>query len=59
MGSETTVICKLGGHVGSVPKILSLYPDLEMPSEQTSELISKCLPVGSKVGDFIINKLKN
>ncbi len=56
MGSETTIICKLGGNVGSDTKILSLYPELEIPSKETSKLISKCFPIGSKVGHSIINK---
>ncbi|MFX0043489.1 MAG: hypothetical protein ACFE8L_11310 [Candidatus Hodarchaeota archaeon] len=56
MTSEWAIICKLGGYVNSNPEILSSYPDLEISSDKSKELLSKCLPIGAKTGDFIMDK---
>ncbi|MFX1409143.1 MAG: hypothetical protein ACFFA6_02230 [Promethearchaeota archaeon] len=56
MTSEWAIICKLGGYVNSNPEILSSYPDLEISTDKSKELIGKCLPTGAKIGDFIVNK---
>ncbi|MFX1316710.1 MAG: hypothetical protein ACFE9T_12670 [Promethearchaeota archaeon] len=56
MTSEWAIICKLGGYVNSNPEILSSYPDLEISTDKSKELLSKCLPTGAKIGDFILNK---
>ncbi|MHA2281410.1 MAG: hypothetical protein ACXAC5_11200 [Promethearchaeota archaeon] len=44
-----TIICKLGGQSYSNPEIIKSYPPLDLSSEQSQELISKCLPVGIKI----------
>jgi hypothetical protein len=56
MNTEQFVFCKLGGYVDSHPEIISSYPRLEITPDQSKELLLKCLPIGSKVGDFIIDK---
>ena len=54
MATEYSVLCKLGGYVTSTLEIVSSYPSLDVSSEP--EILSKCFPIGSKVGDYIIDK---
>ena len=56
MNTEQSVICKLGGYSNAHPEIISSYPTLEISSEDSKSLLLKCLPIGSHVGDFILNK---
>ena len=56
MNTETSIVCKLGGYSDSHPEILSSYPSIEIAPEKTKELILKCLPIGSQVGDFVVDK---
>ena len=49
-------MCKLGGNKDSHPEIISSYPELKISTEESRNLIYKCLPMGSKVGDIIIDK---
>ena len=58
METEQSIICKIGGHVNSRPEIIVSYPLLTILPEQENELLSKCLPIGSKIGDIIVNKYK-
>ena len=57
MASDYSVICKLGGYVNSNPELVSSYPSLDQSEE--SDILSKCFPIGSKYGDFIIEKYHN
>lgn len=56
MSLHKSIVSKLGGHVDSNPEILSAYPPLQDTEEPKQDLISYCLPIGSKAGDFIVNK---
>jgi len=56
MASDYSVICKLGGYVNSNLEIISSYPSLGKSVE--TEILSKCFPVGSKTGDFTIDKYR-
>ncbi|TFF97180.1 MAG: hypothetical protein EU547_05030 [Promethearchaeota archaeon] len=56
MGLHKSIISKLGGHINSNPEIIATHSPLEETVEDTSELLSICLPIGSKIGDIIINK---
>ena len=56
MASDYSVICKLGGYVNSNPEIISSYPSLDKSNE--AEILSKCFPVGSKYGEFNVDKYK-
>jgi len=55
MTSEWAILCKLGGFVNSNPEIISSFPNLPSSNDE-SEILSKCLPIGSKVGEFIVDK---
>jgi len=59
MNTEQCVICKLGGYSEAQPEIISSYPHLTISPENSRELILKCLPIGSHVGDFILDKHDN
>ncbi len=56
LATDYSVLCKLGGFVNSNLEIVSSYPSLDVSSE--SEILSKCFPIGSKVGDYIIDKYR-
>ncbi|NVM18448.1 MAG: hypothetical protein HWN80_12090 [Candidatus Lokiarchaeota archaeon] len=56
MASDYSVICKLGGYVNSNPELISSFPSLDQSSE--SEVLSKCFPIGSKYGEFIVDKYR-
>ncbi len=56
MATDYSVICKLGGYVNSNPEIISAYPSLDQSIE--SEILSKCFPIGSKYGEFSIDKYR-
>jgi len=56
LATDYSVLCKLGGFVNSNLEIVSSYPSLDVSSEP--EILSKCFPVGSKVGDYIIDKYR-
>lgn len=56
MASDYSVICKLGGYVNSNPEIISSYPSLGKSVE--SEILSSCFPIGSKSGEFIVDKYR-
>jgi hypothetical protein len=56
MATDYSVICKLGGYVNSNPELVSSYPSLDRSSE--NEVLSKCFPIGSKYGEFIIDKYR-
>ena len=56
MASDYSVICKLGGYVNSNPELVSSFPSLDQSSE--AEVLSKCFPVGSKYGEFIVDKYR-
>jgi hypothetical protein len=56
MEVHKSIISKLGGYVDSNPEILTTYSPLEEVSDDSSELLSNCLPIGSKIGDVIVNK---
>ncbi|MHA1932316.1 MAG: hypothetical protein ACW96X_07225 [Promethearchaeota archaeon] len=53
-----TIICKLGGQSYSNPEIIKSYPALDLSTEQSQELISRCLPLGIKIDNFALNKYK-
>ncbi|MFX0077159.1 MAG: hypothetical protein ACFE96_17065 [Candidatus Hermodarchaeota archaeon] len=56
MATDYSVICKLGGYVNSNPELVSSFPSLDQSSE--SEILSKCFPIGSKYGEFIVDKYR-
>jgi hypothetical protein len=56
MGLHKSIVSKLGGYADSNPEILTTYSPLEDVSENSSELLLNCLPVGSKTGDVIVAK---
>jgi len=56
MASDYSVICKLGGYVNSNPELISSYPSLDQSLE--AEILSKCFPIGSKYGEFIVDKYR-
>jgi len=56
MASDYSVICKLGGYVNSNPELISSFPSLDLSSE--AEVLSKCFPIGSKYGEFIVDKYR-
>ncbi len=56
MASDYSVICKLGGYVNSNPELISSFPSLDQSLE--AEVLSKCFPVGSKYGEFIVDKYR-
>ncbi|MFX1277992.1 MAG: hypothetical protein ACFFA3_01150 [Promethearchaeota archaeon] len=56
MATEYAILAKLGGFIGSNPEIISSTPSLKSIMTET-ELLSKCFPIGSKVGQFIEDKL--
>lgn len=57
MATEYAILAKLGGFTGSNPEIISSFPSTSSFGEQT-EILKKCLPIGSKVGQFIEDKFK-
>ena len=56
MASDYSVICKLGGYVNSNPELLSSFPSLNQSAK--AEILSKCFPIGSKPGEYIIDRYK-
>lgn len=54
LATDYSVICKLGGYVNSNPELVSSFPSLDQSSE--AEVLLKCFPVGSKYGEFIVDK---
>ena len=56
LATDYSVLCKLGGFVNSNLEIVSSYPSLDVSSK--SEILSKCFPIGSKVGDYIVDKYR-
>jgi hypothetical protein len=56
MATDYSVICKLGGYVNSNPELVSSFPSLDQSSE--TEVLSKCFPIGSKYGEFIVDKYR-
>ena len=56
MASDYSVICKLGGYVNSNPEIISSYPSLGKSVE--SKILPTCFPIGSKSGDFFVDKYR-
>jgi len=56
MATDYSVICKLGGFVNSNPELISSYPSIDTAT--TSEILSKCFPIGSKYGEFIVDKYR-
>ena len=59
MFSQKAILCKLGGKVNSNPEILSSFPPLEATVDDMQEIMTKCLPIGSKSGDFVMTKYKD
>jgi hypothetical protein len=53
-----SILSKLGGHVDSNPEILTAYPPLQEPENTSNELLSLCLPIGSKENTLIQTKYK-
>ncbi len=58
MTSEWAILCKLGGFVNSNPELISSYPPLDLSLGDSNEIISKCFPIGSKSGDYIVDRYK-
>ncbi|MHA2325530.1 MAG: hypothetical protein ACXACB_09020, partial [Promethearchaeota archaeon] len=58
MISVRTIICKLGGKSNSSPEIVESYPLLDISSNQSNDLLSICLPVGTKINNFSFGKFK-
>ncbi|MFX0020357.1 MAG: hypothetical protein ACFFAK_08465 [Promethearchaeota archaeon] len=58
MTSEWAILCKLGGFVNSNPELISSYPSLDLSLGDSNEIISKCFPIGSKSGDYIVDRYK-
>ena len=56
MISVRTIICKLGGKPNSSPEIINAYPHLDPSSAQSKRLLSACLPMGTKIGNFSFSK---
>ncbi|MHA2288999.1 MAG: hypothetical protein ACXABG_09440 [Promethearchaeota archaeon] len=56
MATDYSVICKLGGYVDSNPELISSYPSLDTAA--SSEVLSKCFPIGSKYGEFVVDKFR-
>lgn len=56
MKSANLLICELGGQVNSNPEILISYPQTDLLKQQSKDLLERCLPVGAKVGEFILNR---
>ncbi|MHA2338342.1 MAG: hypothetical protein ACXACX_13630 [Candidatus Hodarchaeales archaeon] len=56
MATEYTILAKLGGFIGSNPEIISSSPSLRLIGGET-EILKKCFPLGSKVGQFIEDNL--
>jgi len=56
MATDYSVLCKLGGYVNSNPELISSFPLLDQSSE--TEVLSKCFPIGSKYGEFIVEKYR-
>ncbi|MGV9171483.1 MAG: hypothetical protein ACOC44_02535 [Promethearchaeia archaeon] len=59
MESTNLLVCELGGRVNSKPEILISYPQTDLVNKQSTDLLEKCLPLGAKVGEFILNKYQN
>lgn len=59
MFSQKAILCKLGGKVNSNPEILSSFPPLEATVDDMQEIMTKCLPIGSKSGDVVMTKYKD
>ena len=59
MNTEQSIVCKLGGYKDSHPEIISSYPELNISMEESKQLLLKCLPIGSQVGDFVIDRHDN
>ncbi|MFW9785031.1 MAG: hypothetical protein ACFFFB_22305 [Candidatus Heimdallarchaeota archaeon] len=55
MATEYAILAKLGGFIGSNPEIISFFPPLNSVSEE-KEILYKCFPIGSKVGEIIEDK---
>ncbi|MFX0023052.1 MAG: hypothetical protein ACFE9S_12065 [Candidatus Hermodarchaeota archaeon] len=55
MATEYAILAKLGGFIGSNPEIISSFPSTSSFGDQT-EILKKCFPIGSKVGQFIEDK---
>lgn len=58
MGLHKSIISKLGGYTDSNPEILTIYSPFEEVSDDSSDLLSNCLPLGSKIGDVIVTEYK-
>ena len=58
MTSEWAILCKLGGFVNSNPELISSYPTLDISLRESNEILSKCFPIGSKPGEYIIDRYK-
>lgn len=56
---QHSIVCKLGGYAGSNPEIVVAYPPLKTTIKNIKDLISVCMPLGCKNGDFIIDKYEN
>ncbi len=56
MATDYSVLCKLGGYVNSNPELVSSFPSLDQSSE--ADVLSKCFPIGSKYGEFIVDKYR-
>jgi hypothetical protein len=56
VATDYSVICKLGGYVNSNPELISSYPAINAAT--TSEVLLKCFPIGSKYGEFVIDKYR-
>ena len=48
----------MGGFINSNPEIIGSYPDIGNSLGDTDKILEKCLPLGSKVGEFIEDKFK-
>ena len=48
----------MGGYVNSNPEIIGSFPDIGNSLGATDQIIEKCLPMGSKTGEFIEDRHK-
>ncbi len=53
-----SIISKLGGDIDSNPEILTAFPPLLESEDSSNELLSLCLPIGSKENAIIKTKYK-
>ncbi|MHA1642673.1 MAG: hypothetical protein ACTSVX_08055 [Promethearchaeota archaeon] len=56
MATEWAIFCKLGGHINSKREIIGVYPEFPDIISEPNKILDICFPVGTKPGDFILNK---